>query len=724
MAATGMLEEIYQITDESYIRRTWGGGTYKVYAYQPYQGQPQFAGQGHFTIAGTPLAYPGPSGQPVGFPESNGAPTSQYALAGNRAATEAAVAAVPGGAPPHGMMDPGVMGLLDRLEGQSNNRQTNEILAEARAHYSEESTRQAALMQQANEGQKELYGQLLGMQGAGQAPLQEALSAARGQVEALRNDYNERMRQSDERARGSMDRMAEAHKQAIELLQKEHDSAMSAVSGSAQQTVDNMRTDRQRDVDTMRENQRTEITQLRREADLARDSFGQRERDIREAALRTLDEMRTRLEERARTSESGADRSRTEHIGEIGRMRAEFQERETQLRTEAQERVAQLRRDLSEQHGSTRDSAIRTYEAQLTMLKEQLDQERLRGQDRVENERNTSKTLYEPRIDLMNTTMSDLRQELTNVRAEAANASARANEKSDPITQLQQMASLRNGVQGLFGGPTPAGPEEPKHWLGKLAAFGPQITEHVVKPIVSPIADAVSLAREESAHRREAMQRQEAQAARVAAARGPVVHRQAQVRPQVAYPAQYQQPQYEQPQYAEPQYAEEPQYEQPQPQHPQMAPVRSAGSPVVEPPTLFEPGPPIMGVPAQGPISTPSAAALGLSITDDPGSLGEGAAPIPGSASREEFESPVNAAVLSYLYAAYTEGKSAAALVDELRGLKSIGAISDDDLASITGNSEDDVINAVGDAAVKAGMHDLATPDAQVYLSNIYSALK
>ena len=706
MAATGMLEEMYQITDESYIRRTWGGGTYKVYAYQPHQGTPTFAAQGHLTIAGVPLAFPGPTGKPINFPTSAVAAASPYALAGNRDAVEAAVAPHP--APtygPHGMMDPGVMGLLDRLEGQSNNRQTNEMLEQVRGYYSEEAERQASLMKSAGEGQKELYGQLLQMQGAGQAPLQEALSAARQQVEALRNDYNERMRLLDERNRHQIEQMSSAHQQSIELLQKEHDSAMGAVNGSAATTVDNMRSDRQRDVDTMRETQRTEISQLRREADQARDNFGTRERDIREANQRAIDEMRTRLEDRAKSAEAAADRGRTEHIGEVGRMRSEAGERELQIRTEATARVEQLRRDLSEQHGSTRESAISTYESQLTMLRDQLESERIRSQDRIDNERNTSKSVYEPRIDLMNTQINDLRSELVNVRAEAANASARANEKSDPIAQLQQVAHLQSTVTGLFGGPAQAGPAEPAHWLGKLAAFGPQIAEHVVKPVVGPIADAVNLAREESAHRREWLERQEANQATAQAdarargvAQGPVVMRQPMVRPQMAPPEQYQQPPPQE-------YYQGHQQPVPQPQPAQES--------------MFEPGP-VLNVPSRQPQPAPaetSPADLGLSIP------GDVPAPTQPPEQREEFVSPVNAAVLTYLNDAYMAGKSAAALVEELRGLQSMGIISDDDLKSITGSSEDDVINAVGDAATAAGMHDLTTPDAQVYLSNIYNAL-
>ena len=150
---------------------------------------------------------------------------------------------------------------------------------------------------------------------------------------------------------------------------------------------------------------------------------------------------------------------------------------------------------------------------------------------------------------------------------------------------------------------------------------------------------------------------------------------------------------------------------------PQMAPQPQHAHPE----TMFEPGPPIHIEPAPQPVTPqpqPQPVQAQPQQTQDP---------VLQTIPEEELTdtgSTINAAVLEYLNSAYTSGKDPATLVAELKGLQAMGVIEEADLAQIKDVPEEQVLHAVMSAAETHNAGNLLTPDAQMYLSNIYRALQ
>jgi hypothetical protein len=662
MAATGHLEDLYAHVDERYVRETWGGGTYRVHAYQAQNGHPYLVDNGTFTVAGAPVAFPGPSGEPIMFP-AGVAESSHYAPAGHRGKLyqQGNGGGVPAGERDGPFGDDGVLGLINRMQSQAEGRNQIELLERFKEQWSEASQLQAASADKAREEQDKLYGQLFTLQGQQSAPLQEALNHARAELEAIRNEYHRRIESRDAQQQRQLEQMRESQSQSIELLQKEHEQASQAATAANGAVTVAMREDRQRESTALREQHRAEVDTLRRELDNLRGGGQQRERDIREGYERELRDIRERLEERCRTVEQNADRSRTEHYAEVQRLREEYRERDTALRSEADQRITSLRTDLTTQHGFTRDSTVKTYEAQLDMLRHQLEEGRRREQERVETERTSSRTLYEPRIDLLNDTVQNLRADLQNTRAEAANATARASERQNPLNTIREAAGLHQAVGQLFGLPGTAGPEPvPKSLLGQLARYAPTISEHIVKPVVTPIREAVDIARQEAQERRA----------------------------QLAEPIPVMQ---------------DPMGVPPPPEmhhHPQPQRRVHREPPPMSDDMLYDPVPPTPPVPETDTVSPPPSGA-------SPG-----------------IKDAISGDVISYLAGGLDEGKMPQDVATEFKMMSGTGIIDPKYLDAITSTSMDTAVLSFVDAAQSHGAHDLTTPNGQLYLQAVYEALK
>ena len=669
IGATGHLEDLYAAENETYVRNTWGGGTFRVHAFQQRGGTPYPVSSGYFNLAGHPAAFPGSDGLPVPYPVGGPGQGAMYESAGRRAQANMApqAPALPGNGQP---FDPnhGLAQLVGRLQQGQENRGNAEVLDKFHKQAETASKTQLETMREALDKTDTLHQRMLDMRGASEAPLRDALQAAQAQLEAVRNEYSRRFDAMRSEHSEQLGRIQETNMAAVTMLQKEHESATKALQETNSNTIQQMRDSSAQTSQQIRDHHSAEMAAIRRDLDNARDQAAQRERDIREAHQKTLDDLRARAEERIRAADAAISEARSERHRDVDAIREDSRRRETDLRSDFEKRLGQMRSDMTSQHGSARDTMTATYVAQIDALKQQLADNRVREDDRVKHERRSAETMYQPRIDMMNVELARIRQDADNAKAEAANANARANQRLDPLQNIQQVAQLTGALNTLSGrGDGGAVPAAPQGWFGQMTAAIPVLSEHLVKPIIAPISDAVKAAREDGEQRRELLNRRMAEHTT----------------------------------------------QQPQPDVQRRR--------IVHPPAPLPP-------PAQGPM--PAAALfdnygqpLKPPKTEQPAHDSGSADVAPTEAVPDGASALLNADVLRHLNNAIDEGKDPNSVAAELQFGVSAGAIPAGVLDTIMTLSSDEVVNRFMIAAQEHGAPSVTTPGGQVFLRGVHAAI-
>ena len=178
------------------------------------------------------------------------------------------------------------------------------------------------------------------------------------------------------------------------------------------------------------------------------------------------------------------------------------------------------------------EGQVRMLETQLAAVKEQLEQRVSDVKTMHQQQTDSVQNNYTLQLQQRDAEINRYRDELQASRNEITQLRTDVQEKSNPMKALSEVAALTQTFQEITGTggsrdplPIPEAPkeEEPKTLLAQLAKYAPVIGEHLVKPTMKPISEAVQTVREREAReeqlrhdimlRRQAMTQQQQQLA-------------------------------------------------------------------------------------------------------------------------------------------------------------------------------------------------------------------
>jgi len=659
--ATGWLCDVYQPIDEQYVGSVWGGGTYIIVAYQNAGGGAREVARGYTQINGNPRAYRGIDGQPVLFPTdgndnrsglpgvpappaANGAPV-QHSQQPGQGVPFPVVNNYP---PPSPAPAIDLISLAEKFSGNKQEAKSLEVLQAAQAQNNE--FYKDALNRSVDE-QKQLREQLIMMQQNQSAPMQNAIEMYRAQMETRERSHTDTLKQ-----------MTAEHTAQLQALRQQSDKAIEEQRRGFDSTLQNMREESRSREQAVRDSWRVESDNLRRE----------------------LDNLRA-------TNLSEMNRMRDDNRRDLDAARADAERRENNARENAR---------------MTYENQIRVLESQLNTMKEQFEQRM--GDVRLMHAQNdtTSRSTFDLQLSQRDTEINRLRDELTVARSEVNTLRTDLNEKRDPMTTLNEVATLTQTFQSITGqGAAPPKEEEPTGFVAQLAKYAPSIGEHLIKPTMKPIAEVVETVRErerrEEELRRDILMRRQALQQRPG---GPM--------PQAPMYTPQQQQQMMQ------QQAMMQQQQQAMMQQQMMQQQQQRAAYVPAPVASVRPRPPApTGIPMPGPVSQPAPVPT----------LAPEAASAPVAEQPPEIAalaSLLTKDLLDHVEGALTSNTSPNDLADQMKMGASFGMIDPNIIETVKATPRDTVVGLFLAAAEQYNAVNLASPRGEEYLAAIHAALQ
>lgn len=570
------------------------------------------------------------------------------------------------------------------------------------------------------------------------APLRTAIESARQQLDSeraghakeidrLRADYNDRLAQVRSELEGRLQQQAVAFQQQINDVRAERDRSVQQAREMA-------------DADVRRH--REELDRARQEAQAERERAQRDAQDRVEAARRegqqALDRVRSEMSMshsaekaqiigRAEAAERALEQSRAEAHrreetmqSELRALRESAENRTSRLEESARiqiEKITTAHRDQIEKLEATYRGQIAKLEtdhrAQVEKLetaaerREEKLQAELRDQaaQRVDSKEEALTARYAPQVDRLQGEVQRLTRELSEARAEARAAQSEALaareegiDRRNPMNQLEEQMATFGRLKALVGGGESGGgspvPPDDNSFFGKLMRYGPTISDTLLKPVLSTVADVTDVARQES-QRRAAFEEQLAQRRAATTARA-IPARPVAVPAPVVHAA------------------------------PQRAPAPLAPSPVGAPIGAREerPTPPISGgSTTAGPIPPVHAARVSEhSIQPQTSSVPTSTAP-PASATSPAPPAGEAPEILTLLRDAFNGGQTPQEVGTQLLQGVNMGMVPREMLDEIRRLPAGEVVGQYTQAAEHFGVAELTTPAAERYLRDLYAVL-
>jgi hypothetical protein len=452
-SAKGWLCDAYESFDESYLANVWGGGTYRLTAFQGVD-RSRPSATGVVVINGVPKAYRGSDGSPVAFPEvpnPGGLPglnrpppanAQQSIINGQMQMPIAGMSFVP-------QMTPmGAFGVANANPGMS----AADVLA---------------LAKQASED-----------------------SASRNQNHLAFDAINKMTQQFQEQQSRTVDVVSESAQKLIEPLQR---------------TIEMYKA-------TLEDNQRkhaSELDALYRQHQLNLDRVREDFKAQNEATRLQYDQMLTQSRNDA-TARENANRDQTvarenyareQYNFNIQALTRELDNIRSSRVTELESLRNQLTLDATAREARAIETAKMFYEGRISALQEQLRSVEALSNTRITDIKESGSIQLSMTQQMQNNLLSSkdmeinrLQSELNMVRMEVAEL----RDKSDPLKAIAGAVSFKKQFDELTGnGPAPV-EEEPKNFLGMLAKYGPSINSNLIAPVMDPVKKAIDAAKQDT----------------------------------------------------------------------------------------------------------------------------------------------------------------------------------------------------------------------------------
>jgi hypothetical protein len=539
--ATGWLCDVYQSFDEQYLGTVWGGGTYVIVAYQNTGGGTREVERGYTQINGNPRAYRGLDGQPVLFPVDAG--DGRSGLPGVNAPQQPQqpqqfpqqqfpqqqfpqqpfpqqpfpqqpfpqqqfpqqqFQQQPGmgvqfpsmnNAQPPQTSAP-VLDLITLAEKFNGSKQDAKSLEVMQAAQTQNTEFFKATLDRSHDEQRQLRDQLVAMQQHQTAPMQNAIEMYRAQMETRERSHTDTLKQVTAEHLAQLTALRAQQETQVASLRSQQETQVTGLRAQSEKSIEETRRVSEKTSDDNRRAFDAMILSMREES-------RSREQNVRDAWRVEVDNLRRELENQRLTTATDTTRTRDDARRDLDAARADTDRREQTVREMAR---------------TTYEGQLRSLEMQVVTVREQLER-RIEDLNNMRNQQDAiQKNSYDMQLQQRDTETIRLRDELVTSRTELVTLRAELGEKRDPMTTLNEVATLTQTFQNITGqnNQVAVAPKdsEPLGWMGQLAKYAPAIGEHLIKPTMKPIAEVVQTVREreerEEALRRDILMRRQA----------------------------------------------------------------------------------------------------------------------------------------------------------------------------------------------------------------------
>ena len=457
-SAKGWLCDAYESFDESYLANVWGGGTYRLTAFQGVD-RSRPSATGVVVINGVPKAYRGSDGNPVPFPE------------------------VP---------NPGGLPGLNRPPPATNQQNQHGMMN--------------GQMQMPIAGMP-FVSQMSPMGAFGVANANPGMSAA--DVLALAKQASE-----DSASRNQNHLAFDAINKMTQQFQEQQSRTVDVVSESAQKLIEPLQRTIEMYKATLEENQRkhaSELDALYRQHQLNLDRVREDFKAQNDATRLQYDQMLTQSRNDA-TSRENANReqavarenyAREQYNFNVQALTRELENIRSSRVTELESLRNQLTLDATAREARATETAKMFYEGRISALQEQLRSVESLSNTRITDIKESGNIQLSMTQQMQSNLLSSKDMEINRLQSELNMVRMEVGElrdKSDPLKAIAGAVSFKKQFDELTGNvpPPPVVEEEPKNFLGMLAKYGPSINSNLIAPVMDPVKKAIDAAKQDT----------------------------------------------------------------------------------------------------------------------------------------------------------------------------------------------------------------------------------
>ena len=547
---TGWIMDLYEAIDEQYLAENWGGGIYKLEAYQLDRGgRTRIKGSKIVEISGIPTHFTDENGNPHKLPQNNKYRSNDMLIGRNRGINKFNRSSDRTSSPSSSAVE------LLKLTQQNNKEQrddtkTLEILRMAQNDVQSQMSQTAQMQQNMykeliESQRKELERMRLEQEkviSSAQRPLEEALSTVKSQAEKESTSLKDQMLRIEAEYRDRLNSvkdelnkqqqmflrekedLKDSHRTQMELVLKEHreqvtrikETAESSTSTNFQQIrlqMDSLRDNHQNQITNMQNDHQKKLSDLYREMSVLRDDSRNREQTLRT----DYNERENKL---TKDHYKALNDARTDYLDRLQAIKDDFEKREKDRKEENEKSETKLRESIENKY----ESKISSLEERLEYLKSNSDDREksfLRNYEKREKDvRDFLDASYKSQVSVVTSERDRLKEEVASLKEEMKSLKEGVNKQSDPIAKLAEIQSFKENLK-TFGflpneeetqisirEPEEKTPDPPKDFLGKIAHYGPSIAQNFLGPVLARVDGATNIANQALDAQREELKNQ------------------------------------------------------------------------------------------------------------------------------------------------------------------------------------------------------------------------
>ena len=550
---TGWIMDLYEAIDEQYLAENWGGGIYKLEAYQLDRGgRTRIKGSKIVEISGIPTHFTDENGNPHKLPQNNKYRSNDMLIGRNRGINKFNRSSDRSDR----TLSPSSSAVeLLKLTQQNNKDQRDdtkslEILRMAQNDVQSQMSQTAQMQQNMykeliESQRKELERMRLEQEkviSSAQRPLEEALSTVKSQAEKESTSLKDQMLRIEAEYRDRLNSvkdelnkqqqmflrekedLKDSHRTQMELVIKEHreqvnrlkETAESSTTTNFQQIrlqMDSLRDNHQNQITNMQNGHQKKLGDLYREMSVLREDSRNREQSSRTE----YNERENKLTKDYYKSQNDA---RTDYLDRLQAIKDDFEKREKDRKEENEKSESKLRESIENKY----ESKISSLEERLEYLKSNSDDREktfLRNYEKREKDvRDFLDASYKSQISVIVSEKDRLKEEVVSLKEETRSLKEGVNKQSDPIAKLAEIQSFKENLK-TFGflpheeetsiairEPEEKIPDPPKDLIGKIAHYGPSIAQNFLGPVLARVDGATSIANQALDAQREELKNQ------------------------------------------------------------------------------------------------------------------------------------------------------------------------------------------------------------------------